>query len=403
MSNEHNNAPAVPQGEPVAAWLKAKIEKHALLAADCPGSSSVVLKSALLRFLDRLPPVAATPATAPAQERCSTCGYLTSEREHLGCLRRAVKDLDIATGGPYDAQGVGLTDEEIEIVEQTEELAAYLMHWRFGQEPESPSVKFRDTENVKAQKCWAAACRIQEMITATDVENAVAEVDDAQAPAPAQEIDKSVADAEIKAMYVESQGSEKGWLGIEGSYFIGGVVAARKQKAAPAPAQEPVAWLVSLPNEPELGEWFSEKDMGELGYTSKPLYTSPQEVGLTGPAVAWRMRDTGFRRPKYVYFDTKEQAVAHAAHLLQSRDDGHLTELTPLCEASTSTDLLDALRDNSWKLEPFEIPTGQGDADIGWRVVGFYMGKPKERTEATVYTDDPAAAIIAALRAKGQS
>ena len=50
---------------------------------------------------------------------------------------------------------------------------------------------------------------------------------------------------------------------------------------APAPAQEPVAWLVSLPNEPELGEWFSEKDMGELGYTSKPLYTSPQEVGLT--------------------------------------------------------------------------------------------------------------------------
>ena len=116
MSNEHNNGPAVPQGEPVAAWLKAKIEKHALLAADCPGSSSVVLKSALLRFLDRLPPVAATPAPAPAQERCSTCGYLTSEREHLGCLRRAVKDLDIATGGPYDAQGVGLTDEEIEAI-----------------------------------------------------------------------------------------------------------------------------------------------------------------------------------------------------------------------------------------------------------------------------------------------
>ena len=51
------------------------------------------------------------PAPAPAQERCSTCGYLTSEREHLGCLRRAVKDLDIATGGPYDAQEVGLTDE----------------------------------------------------------------------------------------------------------------------------------------------------------------------------------------------------------------------------------------------------------------------------------------------------
>ena len=63
-------------------------------------------------------------------------------------------------------------------------------------------------------------------------------MDDAQAPAPAQEIDKSVADAEIKALYVESQGSDKGWLGIEGSYFIGGVVAARRQKKATAPAQE---------------------------------------------------------------------------------------------------------------------------------------------------------------------
>ena len=55
---------------------------------------------------------------------------------------------------------------------------------------------------------------------------------------PAQEFNKSVADAEIKALYVESQGSDKGWLGIEGSYFIGGVVAARRQKKAAKPEQE---------------------------------------------------------------------------------------------------------------------------------------------------------------------
>ena len=53
---------------------------------------------------------------ATAQERCSTCGYLTSEREHLGCLRRAVKDLDIATGGPYDAQEVGLTASQFDLI-----------------------------------------------------------------------------------------------------------------------------------------------------------------------------------------------------------------------------------------------------------------------------------------------
>ena len=66
----------------------------------------------------------------------------------------------------------------------------------------------------------------------------------------------------------------------------------------------------------------------------------------------------------------------------------------------TGTDLLDALRDNSWKVEPFDMPTGQGDADIGWRVVEYYMDKPTERTVAEVYKDDPAAAIIAALREK---
>ena len=150
-------APAVPQGEPVAvaAWLKAKIEKHALLAADCPGSSSVVLKSALLRFLDRLPPAAAT-----------------------------------------------------------------------------------------------------------------------QAPAPAQEFNKSVADAEIKAMYVESQGSDKGWLGIEGSYFIGGVVAARKQKAALAPAQgEPFGHFRVEP--------FGWTDCAKDDEGAIALYERPQEVGLT--------------------------------------------------------------------------------------------------------------------------
>lgn len=31
--------------------------------------------------------------------RCSDCGYLTRQREHLGCLRKAVAELDAATGG----------------------------------------------------------------------------------------------------------------------------------------------------------------------------------------------------------------------------------------------------------------------------------------------------------------
>lgn len=45
---------------------------------------------------------------------------------------------------------------------------------------------------------------------------------------------ENVADAEIKAMYVASQGSDSGWLGLEGSYFIGGVSAERRRTTAQA-------------------------------------------------------------------------------------------------------------------------------------------------------------------------
>ena len=122
MTDKHNNnAPAVPQGWRIS---KTRLDGREATIVNGPGGGCVACKYA---DIPRVVPesilydlattlLTATPAPAPAQERCSTCGYLTSEREHLGCLRRAVKDLDIATGGPHDAQGVGLTDEEIKHV-----------------------------------------------------------------------------------------------------------------------------------------------------------------------------------------------------------------------------------------------------------------------------------------------
>ena len=122
MTDKHNNnAPAVPQGWRIS---KTRLDGREATIVNGPGGGCVACKYA---DIPRVVPesilydlattlLTATPAPAPAQERCSTCGYLTSEREHLGCLRRAVKDLDIATGGPYDAQGVGLTAEEIEAI-----------------------------------------------------------------------------------------------------------------------------------------------------------------------------------------------------------------------------------------------------------------------------------------------
>ena len=59
--------------------------------------------------------------------------------------------------------------------------------------------------------------------------------------------------------------------------------------------------------------------------------------------------------------------------------------------------LLDVLRDESWDLRCFNMPTGGGDADIGWRVVGHWMAKPQERTVGEAFEDDPRAAIRDAI------
>jgi hypothetical protein len=71
--------------------------------------------------------------------------------------------------------------------------------------------------------------------------------------------------------------------------------------------------------------------------------------------------------------------------------------------AETDARLLDVLRDESWDLRCFSVPTGGGDADIGWRVIGHWMAEPCERVMGEVFHDDPRAAIRAAIRqsAKG--
>ena len=66
-------------------------------------------------------------------------------------------------------------------------------------------------------------------------------------------------------------------------------------------------------------------------------------------------------------------------------------------------ELLDALRENCWDLRCFAYPDSGEDKDVGWRVVSFHMAEPRERVVAEVYTDEPRAAIRAALASKDDS
>lgn len=78
-----------------------------------------------------------------------------------------------------------------------------------------------------------------------------------------------------------------------------------------------------------------------------------------------------------------------------------LSTLFPVPDVDEAdTRRIDALRDESWDLRCFSMPTGGDDADIGWRVIGHWQAKPHEREVGVAYTDDPRAAIDDALARK---
>lgn len=74
------------------------------------------------------------------------------------------------------AEDSGRTDRQI--VDQTEELAALFMLEIYNRESATGATRYRDCTDPRGKHCWQLACRVQEMLTATDPENSVEEVDD---------------------------------------------------------------------------------------------------------------------------------------------------------------------------------------------------------------------------------
>lgn len=66
---------------------------------------------------------------------------------------------------------------EQEIVDQTEKLAELFMTLFQQRVKEDSSTTMRGSSDMRAQHCWTVACRVQEMLTQTDPENAAAELD----------------------------------------------------------------------------------------------------------------------------------------------------------------------------------------------------------------------------------
>jgi hypothetical protein len=85
------------------------------------------------------------------------------------------------------------------------------------------------------------------------------------------------------------------------------------------------------------------------------------------------------------------EAIAEIVQFERAAGSGHYDTAQKLLEyfvrcqavsaplASNASDPLETLEGNCWDLRCIDIPTGGGDADIGWNIVEHHMGPPKER------------------------
>lgn len=75
----------------------------------------------------------------------------------------------------------------------------------------------------------------------------------------------------------------------------------------------------------------------------------------------------------------------------QSSIDKWNTRATPSVEEAakvrSDANLIDMIQSEFLEVTSFAIPTGQGDADIGWEVANFHMSEPKRRVIGTSYDE----------------
>lgn len=96
--------------------------------------------------------------------------------------------------------------------------------------------------------------------------------------------------------------------------------------------------------------------------------------------------------------DLADTEARHAHRDLLAEKGAEIERLTAMLEETQKdTALLNAIQSEYWDLRCVDLPTGQGDADIGWQIISHHQGKNPERVEAMVYVDDARRAIREAI------
>lgn len=154
------NQQGAPEALRLADWLQNAVATYPQVSEDEPGGYCQEVDQVM-------------------DEAAAELRRLHAENERLAALVDAQQPAPSAAAATV---GHGRTDAEI--VAQTVELTKYLLSWKWGLETEGDVSRIWESGNTKALVCWNAACHIQDLLTQTDVWNAVAELDGASSTAP---------------------------------------------------------------------------------------------------------------------------------------------------------------------------------------------------------------------------
>lgn len=137
-----------------------------------------------------------------------------------------------------------------------------------------------------------------------------------------------------------------------------------------------------------------------------PIYTAPSDTeqlrldkpamvgnGRFGKGVAWSTVIGAAQRlyASEVTPDKETQRIKQsAASMMMLRDQIGIESLN---DTRRKADLLNKIASEYLVIEPFSMPTGGDDADVGWRISQYHCGKTEPIVLAEIYRDDLCAAL----------
>ena len=137
-----------------------------------------------------------------------------------------------------------------------------------------------------------------------------------------------------------------------------------------------------------------EAELDDVKQVQFPRKVEAVVAGWATKLAASQARNQQFRKVFEEYSHYAPKKEGHGLHeaLALPHDTSALDAITKDAER------LNFIASEYIQIDPFSIPTGGDDADVGWCLSQYYMAKPNEREIHRHYSDDLRSAIDAAMK-----